>query len=78
MTISIEQAQLKFAEMIAQAERGEQVVLTSDGKPVVKLVKVEPPPPRKRSGFGSLKGLIEFPVPADDKSHLADFKEYME
>jgi prevent-host-death family protein len=75
MTISIEQAQLKLAELIEKSSQGERISITRDGQAVAQLVPVAQLPDRKP---GTLKGKIHFLAGEDDKSHLADFKEYME
>lgn len=74
MTISIEQAQLKLAELIEKSSQGEKVVITTDGTAAVELVPVSRPP--RRPGFGALRGKVR--IISDDDDHLQDFKEYME
>ena len=74
MTVSIEQAQLKLAELIQKSAEGEPVVISQDGKAVAEIVPLQASP--KRRGFGCLKGKIR--IIADDDEHLRDFKEYME
>jgi len=53
----------------------EEVVLTEDHQPVVKLVGEQSPKPRLRPPPGLGKGMIT--IVSDDDEHLKDFAEYM-
>jgi len=71
--IDLNKAKGRLAELVESALRGEEVVLTKDDQPVVKLVPVAAP--KARPLFGSAKGLITI---ADDfDAPLEDFDEYM-
>ena len=71
--IELAQAQEHLAELVEQAIEGEEVVITRDDQPLVKLV---PALERKRQRqFGSAKGLIEMSEDFDEP--LEDFKDYM-
>jgi prevent-host-death family protein len=72
--ISIEDAQAKLGEIIAQLQLGEEVVITDRQQPVAKLVG-QRPPHRQRPGPGLCRGMIT--IVADDDEHLRDFAEYM-
>ena len=50
MTASIREAKAKLSELLDSAERGEEVIITSNGKPRVKLVPV-----RNRAGESSTR-----------------------
>lgn len=43
MTASIREAKAKLSDLLASAERGEEVIITSHGKPRAKLVPVSSP-----------------------------------
>jgi prevent-host-death family protein len=43
---SVAEAKNKFSELIGRAEKGEEVVITRHGQPVIKLSAISPPPPR--------------------------------
>jgi prevent-host-death family protein len=47
MTASIREAKAKLSNLVASAERGEEVIITSHGKPRAKLVPVSPSAGRK-------------------------------
>lgn len=69
-TIELEDAKDHLAELIDQAARGDEVVLTRDSEPVAKLVPYD----QRRQGprAGSAKGLITIRDDFDDP--LEDFK----
>lgn len=72
-TIDVNQAKQHFPELIEKTISGDEVVITQEGQPVVKLVAMIKPH-RKQRRFGSARGLIKI---ADDIGEpLEDFKEY--
>jgi prevent-host-death family protein len=42
-TYNIHDAKTHFSELVARAERGEEIVIARSGKPIVRLQLVEPP-----------------------------------
>jgi len=50
--VNVQDAKAHLSDLIARAERGEPVVIGRAGKPVVRLVAVDPAPPRT---FGSMR-----------------------
>ena len=50
--VDVGAAETQFCRLLALAESGEDVIVARDGKPVIRLVPVEPP--RRRFGFRSL------------------------
>jgi prevent-host-death family protein len=70
--VDLKQAKEHFDELVEQVARGEEVVITRDSRPLVRLVPIQT---RKERRFGSAKGLIEI---ADDfDAPLEDFRDYM-
>lgn len=69
-TITIHQAKTHLSQLVAQAERGEEVIIARGKTPVARLVPYEREPPTR--GFGSMKGRAtigpEFwePLPEDE------------
>ena len=57
-TVSVHQAKTHLSHLIAQAEAGEEVVITRNGAPVARLV---PYRTRGRRQFGALKGRLVVP-----------------
>jgi antitoxin (DNA-binding transcriptional repressor) of toxin-antitoxin stability system len=55
--VTVHVAKTQLSKLIALAEAGEEVIIMRDTEPVVRLVPVSQPTPRRK--FGSLKGQIE-------------------
>ena len=58
-TITVHAAKTHLSRLIEQALRGEEVVIARGDKPVVRLVPVDAPQPRRVPG--TLKGRLEVP-----------------
>ena len=56
VTVSVEQAQEDFVELLAQVEEGDEVFIAREGRAVAKLVRYEG---REERGFGSWKGRVK-------------------
>lgn len=69
-SISVEEAQAKLSELIAQLGPGEELEITRDQKTIAKLVGQ-----KKQRTFGLGKGKLT--IVSEDDEHLKDFKEYM-
>ena len=63
-TYNIHEAKTHFSKLIAKARLGEDIIIAKAGKPMVRLVPVEPP--KKRRQPGSAKGLITIHDNFDD------------
>lgn len=65
--VDVGDAKTQLSELVQQPARGEDVILTSEGKPVARLVPISSAPDRRE--FGSAKGLIkigdDFDAPLD-------------
>lgn len=73
--IDIKDAQVHLLELVEQAADGEEVVITKNSQPVVKLVATTGDSTEGHRQFGSAKGLI---IISDDFDEpLSDFDEYM-
>lgn len=74
MTISIEQAQLKLADLLDKSAKGKAIELTRNGQTFARIVPARPADKRpRRPGFA--RDLIQ--VISDDDEHLKDFAPYM-
>ena len=71
--IELEKAKQQIASLLQAALEGEEIVITENEQPVVRLVPVSTAAPRRRSG--SAKGLITMSDDFDEP--LEDFAEYM-
>jgi prevent-host-death family protein len=54
MQMNVADAKAKLSELVAAAERGEEVIIARGGHPVVRLVPVD----SHRVRLGALKGLV--------------------
>jgi len=70
--IDVTQIQTQFLNLLNQAASGEEVVITKDNQPFVKLVPIIQSHPRAK--FGSAKGLIE--ITDDFDEPLEEFRRY--
>ncbi len=57
-SVGLFEAKTHLSELIARAERGEEVIITRHNKPVAKLVPVAPPPADKGSKRQSVEALL--------------------
>jgi len=75
--VDLIEAKEKLVELIEAAMRGEEIAITQDNQPVVKLVGI-PPANKNRwpSKAGSAKGMVWMSDDFDEP--LEEFKEYME
>ena len=67
---SLAAAKARFSELVQKAMLGEEVIVTKENKPVVKLVPIKPA--KRKPGTG--KGIWMAP---DFDAPLDDFREYM-
>ena len=74
LNIDIKKAETCFPDLLQQIIEGNEIVITQNGQPFVKLIDVRKKTKRKRQ-FGSAKGLIKM---ADDFDETPeDFQDYM-
>ena len=72
--IELNEAKRQLGDIIDVALSGEEVLITQDDQPVLKLVRVIKPTGRRKAG--SAKGLIK--LASDFDAPLDDFRAYME
>ena len=72
--IELEKAKAQIASLLQTALDGEEIVITQNDQPVLKLVPV--PAVKSRRQSGSAKGLITMSDDFDEP--LEDFAEYMQ
>ncbi|MBE9209786.1 type II toxin-antitoxin system Phd/YefM family antitoxin [Nostoc sp. LEGE 06077] len=73
-TIDINQALTEISKLIEKAVDGEEIIITKNNQPIVKLVSLQPLPTRPPL-FGSDQDLIS--ITDDFDEPLEDFKDYM-
>lgn len=74
-TVTLKEARDHLAELLAEAARGEEVVIESEDGSTFKLIPSESAPRKKRGLIGSAKGQIWMSDDFDEP--LEDFEEYM-
>jgi prevent-host-death family protein len=73
-TIDITQALPQISELIEKAVGGEEIIITKNNQPLVKLLSLQPIPQRPPL-FGTDQALIS--ITDDFDEPLEDFKDYM-
>ena len=70
MQMNIAEAKAKLSELVAAAERGEDVVIARGGEPVVRLVSARPAGPAFRLGIaeGAVTRIPDFDPMTDDEA----------
>ena len=68
-TVGTFAAKTHFSALIDEVERGETILVTRNGKPVARIVPLEPAPTRRPMGFDDGLGYIaddfDAPLPAE-------------
>ncbi len=70
--VSLYQAKARLSELVREALQGEEVIISRNGKPAVRLVPVDQPNIERELGFYS--GKID--ISDDFDEPLEDFEEY--
>ena len=71
--VELENARDRLDQLVEEAIDGQEVVITRDHRPLVRLVAAESSPPRQRR-FGSARGMFEIKDGFDEP--LEDFSDY--
>ncbi len=72
--VSVEEASKQFLKLIEAAVKGEEIIITKSGQPIIKFVTIDAPKPKPH--FGSAKHL-NIKLSDDFDAPLEDFAEYM-
>jgi prevent-host-death family protein len=72
-TVTLEDAQARLKELVAQLAAGDEIVITDNDRPIARLVSDA----RPLRQLGTMKGTVLYMAP-DFDAPLEDFKEYME
>ena len=72
--VDIVEAQAQISKLLEVALNGDEIIITRDHQPVLKLTPFSPP--RKQHKRGSAKGQIT--IAPDFDQPLEEFQEYME
>jgi len=76
--VNVHHAKTHLSKLIAAAESGEEVIISRNGKPAVKLVLVATPRRRpRRELWGAWEGKITLPTDAEWKAMDKEIEEEM-
>jgi prevent-host-death family protein len=64
-TVNIHEAKTQLSKLVDQAARGEPFIIAKAGKPLVKVVPLDAPTPRKVQRLGFMSGQIAIPEDFD-------------
>lgn len=74
-TINIHKAKTQLSKLVEEAAKGEPFVISKAGKPMVKVMALDAPEPKKMQRFGFMKD-VGTTIPDDfDRMFDADIKE---
>jgi len=73
-TVNIHEAKTQLSKLIERAAHGESFIIAKAGKPMVKVIAIDAPSPKRIRRLGALEGQIK--VPDDFKTR--DAKEIEE
>ena len=74
--ITLDEATKDLLALVEAAIKGEEIVITKDDKPVVKLSPIYPPKKSWPAKAGSAKGLVT--ISDDFDEPIADFEDYLQ
>jgi prevent-host-death family protein len=60
-TVNIHEAKTQLSKLVDQASRGESFIIAKAGKPLVKVVPLDAPTPKKVQRLGFMSGQISIP-----------------
>jgi prevent-host-death family protein len=59
--VTIDEAKTQLSKLVEQASKGEPFIIAKAGKPLVKVIPVDAPVPKKVQRLGFLSGQIAIP-----------------
>ena len=63
--VNIHEAKTQLSKLVDRASRGESFIIAKAGKPLVKVVPLDAPTPKKVQGLGFMSGQIAIPADFD-------------
>jgi prevent-host-death family protein len=58
ITVNIHEAKTHLSRLVEQAAKGREFVIAKAGKPMVRVIPIEPPPSARRLGFMAGTGTV--------------------
>jgi prevent-host-death family protein len=65
-TVNIHEAKTQLSKLVDQASKGEPFIIAKAGKPLVKVIPVDAPVPKKVQRLGFMSGQIAIPEDFDE------------
>ena len=72
--INVHAAKTHFSRLLARVEKGEEIIIARGGKPVAKLMPIEPPPRGKPAPPGFMKDTIVY-MADDFNAPMPEFED---
>ncbi|MGA1316205.1 MAG: type II toxin-antitoxin system Phd/YefM family antitoxin [Rubrivivax sp.] len=70
--INIHEAKTHLSRLVEQAARGQEFVIAKAGRPLVRVVPVEPPSPERELGFLAGRGIVLADLKKDFAADIAE------
>ena len=70
ITVNIHEAKTHLSRLVEQAAKGHEFVIAKAGKPMVRVVPIEPPPAKRRLGTLAGQGTIRLDVKKDFEAEI--------
>jgi prevent-host-death family protein len=64
-TVNIHEAKTQLSKLVDQASKGEPFIIAKAGKPLVKVIPVDAPVPKKMQRLGFMSGQMAIPEDFD-------------
>jgi prevent-host-death family protein len=65
VVVNIQEAKTHLSRLVEQAAKGQEFVIAKAGKPMVRVIPIEPPSPKRRLGMMVGKGTMALDVKKD-------------
>jgi prevent-host-death family protein len=72
ITVNIHEAKTHLSRLVEQAAKGHEFVIAKAGKPMVRVVPIEPPPAKRRLGLLVGKSTMTLDIKKDFEAEIAE------
>ncbi|MBN8508223.1 MAG: type II toxin-antitoxin system Phd/YefM family antitoxin [Burkholderiales bacterium] len=69
-TVNIHEAKTHLSRLVEQAAKGHEFVIAKAGKPMVRVIPIEPPPAKRRFGTMVGQGTVKLDVKKDFEAEI--------
>ena len=71
-TVNIHEAKTHLSRLVEQAAKGREFIIAKAGKPMVRVVPLNPPPTQRKLGFLAGKGVVTADIKRDFAADIED------